>query len=112
MELSLILSSLIINLPSLIIWLVALILASVLLKKSGGKTERFLLIGCIIMLVSSILAVPQPVITHYFLQSGRKAADLALITSIFNSVISLISLVGIIYLFLAVWKKFTEKRKQ
>lgn len=35
-------------------WIVAIILASKMLKQSGGKPERFLLIGASLMLASSV----------------------------------------------------------
>ena len=45
---------LIVNIPYFLAWMVAIILARRMVVKGGGRAERLLLIGCVIMLAGAI----------------------------------------------------------
>lgn len=109
MEFRLLVGGLVSAVPALAVWIVALVLSSVLMKKGGGRIERFLLIGSILMLVSTLLSVPQPAIAHYLAQSSLSNAGAAGVVSGINLFLGLISLAGVICLFYAIWRKFSKK---
>jgi len=92
--------------PYLAVWLVALVLSSVLMNRSGGRPARFLVIGSSLMLLSTLISASQDVIADYARQNGSSVG--AAIRYVGWST-ALIRLPGIICLFYAVWKKFNEK---
>ena len=109
-NLSVFLGSLINTAPAMAIWIVALILSIILLKRGGGRIERFLIAGSSLMLLSTLLKIPVPVIISFLShENGLSNVNKALITSVSNLFLGLISLAGIICLFYAIWKKFNDK---
>jgi hypothetical protein len=93
-------------------WLVAIILASKMLKQSGGKPERFLLIGASLMLVTSVFATVvnalQPHLIVWFFEAGHDLSNTewALVSGIIGTVRACITLAGISFLVYAFWTKF------
>jgi ABC-type multidrug transport system fused ATPase/permease subunit len=102
-------SSLVNAAPGLAVWIVALALSIVLFNRGGGRPERLLIIGSGLMLASTFLSVFVPVIQRYLIQSGLTNVSAAGVISGINIFLGLISLAGIICLFYAIWKKFTER---
>jgi hypothetical protein len=97
--------------PGLAVWIVALVLSIILLKRGGGRPERFLITGSSLMLTNTFLSVFVPVIQRYLMQRGLTNVSAAGIISGINIFLGLISLAGIICLFYAIWKKFNIKAK-
>lgn len=95
--------------PGLIVWIVAIVLSIVLSKRNGGRPERFMIIGSCLMLIGTILSIPKPVIADYLAQSSLNNVSTAAVISGINLFLGLISLVGVICLFNAIWKKFNER---
>jgi hypothetical protein len=110
MELNFILSGLIDAAPSLIIWIAAVILSCILMKRNRGSRERLLVIGSGVMLASSILSIFQPLVTENIKQGDLSNIDAAKIMAGIGLFLNLIKLSGIVCLFCAVWKKFNEMR--
>ncbi len=108
---SVFLSSLVNAAPGLAVWIVAIVLSIVLSKRNGGRLERFMIIGSCLMLIGTILSVPKPVIADYLAQSSLSNVSAAAVISGINLFIGLVSLVGIIFLFYAIWKKFNGSIK-
>jgi len=109
MDFHLIISGLVSVAPALVIWIAAMILALVLMKRDDGKPERFLILGSSLMLVSTFLSIPKEAIVSYLDQSSLSNVTAVTIISCIHLFLGLISLAGIIFLFGAVWKKFNEK---
>ena len=109
MEYRLIVSGLVDAAPSLVVWILALILSSILVQRGGGKPERFLIIGSILMLVSTVLSIPKEAIASSLAKSSLNNVSAASIISLLNLFLGLIALAGIIFLFRAIWKKFNER---
>ncbi len=108
---SLFLGSLVNAAPGLAVWVAALILSIVLLKRDGGKPERFLVTGSCLMLAETILSIPKQVIADLMAQSSLSSVCAASVISGINLFSGLISLAGIICLFYAIWKKFNMRTK-
>jgi hypothetical protein len=111
MEYRLVLGGLVSAAPILAVWIAALVLSSVLMRRGGSKLERLLIIGSSLMLVSTLLGTPKQAIANYLIRNGSSAIDAAAVISYINILLGLISLAGIICLFYATWKRFREKQK-
>jgi len=93
--------------PALVGWIVAVVLAAIMLRRGGARAERFLLIGACLMLLASILSIPTSAF-GIWLQIGQEMTNVqtAFWLSIFGLVRGLIGLAGIICLVYAFWVKF------
>ena len=96
--------------PSLVGWIVAVVLAMIMLRRGGGRAERFLLVGASLMLLASILAIPTSAL-GIWLHTGRKMTNVqaAFWLSIFGLVRGCIGLAGIICLVYAFWIRFKAR---
>jgi hypothetical protein len=97
----------------MIAWIVAIVFAVRMVRRGGGKAERFLVIGASLMLASSFVGYVQsvlnPWIVYWIHETGKGAQDLGVVFSIIGGFRSLISLAGIVYLVIAFWMKFKAK---
>ena len=93
--------------PLFLIWVAALVLSVIRMKRGGGRTERFLVIGSIFMLLSAMVSGSSAAVVDYVIQNGSSPG---VAISRFTWAAGLIALPGIICLFYAVWKKFSDKR--
>lgn len=109
MEYRLVLGSLANAAPGLAVWIVALVISSILMKRRSDKPERLLILGSSLMLVSTFLSIPKPAIAAYLTQSGLSNVRAAGVISYISLFLGLISLAGVVCLFYAIWKKFSEK---
>ncbi len=93
--------------PPLIGWIVAVILAVVMLRRGGARAERFLLVGASLMLVQSLIAIPTTALSIWLtVDKGMANVEAASVLSIFGLVRGCIGLAGIICLVYAFWVKF------
>jgi len=96
-------------------WVVAVILAVKMFRRSGGKAERSLLIGASFMLASSVFAAIvdalQPHLVIWLVEAGHdySTSERALMSSIIGLVRGCITLAGISFLIYAFWIKFHAK---
>ena len=93
--------------PALVGWIVAVVLAVMMLRRGGARAERFLLIGACLMLLASILAIPTSAFGMW-LHTSREMTNVQAASwlSIFCLIRGAISLAGIICLVYAFWVKF------
>ena len=93
--------------PRLVGWIVAVVLAAIMLKRGGGRAECFLVIGASLMLLGSFLDIPTPAISMWLsVTRGMTNVEAASVLSVFSLVRGCISLAGIICLVYAFWVKF------
>jgi cytochrome bd-type quinol oxidase subunit 2 len=94
----------------LAVWSVAVVLAVKMVRRNGGRAERFLLVGVSLMLASSIVgsawAILYPSLMPKLVETGTDHKIISLIFSAINFVRAFISLGGIICLIYAFWQKF------
>jgi len=95
------------SIPVLVGWIIAVVLAAIMLKRGGARAERFLLIGACLMLLASILAIPTSAFGMW-LHTSREMTNVQAASwlSIFGLIRGLIGLAGIICLVYAFWLKF------
>lgn len=93
--------------PPLVGWIVAVVLAAIMLRRGGGRAERFLLAGASLMLVQSLITIPTTALSIWLtVDRGMANVEAASVLSIFSLVRGCIGLAGIICLVYAFWVKF------
>ena len=96
--------------PSLVGWIVAVVLAAIMLRRGGGRAERFLLTGASLMLVQSLIAIPTTALSIWLtVDRGMANVEAASVLSIFGLVRGCIGLAGIICLVYAFWIRFKAR---
>jgi hypothetical protein len=98
--------------PGLITWTIALVLSSIMLKRSKGRAELFLVVGSSVLLFNSVLHVPSDVILQWLGQRAINGEQIGLYLRTSALVFGVLNLVGIILLFKAFWIKFHQKKNQ
>ena len=96
--------------PSLVTWIAAIIIATVFLRRRGGRAEKFLLIGAGVMLVSSLFIIPGPAVVPYLVEKGSTLTDAASAARSLNLLHGAISMIGIVCLAYAFWMKFNQAK--
>jgi len=107
MYIQVITGGLLFSMPALVGWIVAVVLAAIMLRRGGARAERFLVTGASLMLVGSLLDIPTPALSMW-LSVAREMTNVqtAFWLSIFGLIRGIISLAGIICLVYAFWVKF------
>lgn len=106
-----IIGGLLFSIPALVGWIVAVVLAAVMLRHGGARAERFLLVGASLMLLGASLDIPTPALSMWLsVARGMTNVEAASVLSVFGLVRGVISLAGIICLVYAFWVKFKAAR--
>ncbi|MBA7636752.1 hypothetical protein ES703_44380 [subsurface metagenome] len=93
--------------PPLVGWIVAVVLAAIMLRRGRGRAERFLLAGASLMLVQSLIAITTTAVSTWLIvDRGMAIVEAASMLSVFGLVRGCIGLAGIICLVYAFWVKF------
>lgn len=97
--------------PILIFWTAVLIFAIVMLRRGGGKAERFFIAGASVKLLGNVLAVLRIGIAVWIIP-GRPipASDVVSIVSGYDLFIRAIGMAGLLLLLYAFWLKFNEMK--
>ncbi len=110
MTIGVLISGLINAVPEIIIWIIAVVLSSVLLRRNGGMTARLLVIGSSLLLVTAVISIGLSGFVVYLLaERDFSSVNISIIMSSINLFLGLIKLAGAILIFIGVWKKFNEK---
>lgn len=96
--------------PYLAAWIAAIVLSVIMLRRGGGRAERFLLAGSCMMLAGTLFrSIASAVIQVLFIQKGWDALRVATVLSYNGLFFGLVSMAGIICLVYAFWIKFKVK---
>ena len=102
--------------PVLVGWLVAVILAAIIVSRGGSAPEKLILSGFSIMLSRTILGIPivgiSSIVPYLADKYGLSLAEISLFFSITNFSLGFISLAGIICLIIGFWLGFRARRVQ
>ena len=104
-----VLSRLVVNAPYLVAWIVAIVFSVIMLRRGGGRAERFLLTGSCLMLASKLFSVPIVLIVPLLVDSGWSTDRAVPVLSGIALFVSLGGLAGIMCLVYAFWIKFKVK---
>jgi hypothetical protein len=92
--------------PALAGWTAVIVLAAIILRRRGGRAERFLVAGASLKLLSSLLAVPAAGIAPWLLHGGASIDYANSVVTCFGVLRGVVSMAGIICLVYAFWVKF------
>ena len=93
----------------LIFWIGVVIFGAVMLRRGGGRAERFLITGAGLHILTGLLRIPASLITAWFI-SGNHDRDLMHSVSLgYGIFIDVIGMAGIICLIYAFWVKFSMR---
>ena len=106
MSLPLIISGLVTAGPPLVGWIVAIILAVVMLRRGGGRAERLLVIGVSLMLVTSLIHALMVGLPVWLQDTGMSVGTVISRVLLMRSLITLAGIVCLVYAF---WIKFKVK---
>jgi len=96
--------------PSLVGWIVVVVLATIMLRRGGGRAECFLLAGASLMLSKSLIAIPTTALSTWLIVDwGMANVEAASVLSVFGLVRGCIGLAGIICLVYAFWIRFKAR---
>ena len=98
--------------PNLAGWIVVIILATIMLRRDGGRAERFIIAGASLKLFSNLLNIPAAAIVPWLIHGGATITDATLTDSIYGMLRGVVSMVGIICLVYAFWVKFGAERQE
>jgi hypothetical protein len=93
--------------PILVFWTVAIIFGVIMLRREGGRAERFFIAGAGIKILSNLLSIPRSFIDLWLFREDY--------SSIFSTGIDIfflvINMIGILCLIYAFWLKFDTKQE-
>jgi len=110
MEISMFIGGLIGVVPALILWIAVITLATIMLRRGGGRAERFLIAGAGIKIISNLLSVPVAFIPLWLVDGGYSMDSAVSIASGCGIFLNVIGMAGIICLVYAFWVKFSTMK--
>jgi hypothetical protein len=106
MNMEMLVGSLVGNSPLLVFWIAVLIFGIVLLKRGGGRAERFLIAGAGVKLAAVILGIPLTNITFWLIREGYSVAYRDSVATGYSVFLDILGMAGVICLIYAFWVKF------
>jgi hypothetical protein len=89
--------------PSLVGWITVLVLAAVMLRRGGGRAERFLVAGASLKIISNLLNIPGVAIVPWLVfhadYSPAYAESVVFGYEIFRGVVGMAGIICLIYAF-------------
>lgn len=92
--------------PNLAFWIAVIVLASIMLRRGGGRAERFIIAGASLKLVSNLFNVPAAAIAPWLVNRGTSIEYASSVASGFGILRGVVSMAGITCLVYAFWVKF------
>ena len=100
--------STLIYIPELLAWAVGIILAVLMVRQGGTKTEKLLLAGCSLMFAVRIISIILGSMVPWIQEQSLSAREMAIIFSLASG---LPGLAGFICLILAFWLRFRRGKQ-
>ena len=99
--------------PSLLVWVVGLVLSIIMLRRGGTRPEKLLVAGCSLILLNTIFSpFPRIIVDVWMNREAMSNLEAAQMTSIFSMPGTVVSLAGFIFLVLAFWVKFKVRKPE
>ena len=98
--------------PALALWIAVIIFGIVMLRRGGGRAERFLIAGAGVKILGNLLSVPWVVISLWLHQEDYSITYINSITTVINIFFNIVSMAGIICLIYAFWVKFNKRNTE
>ena len=94
---------------ALVFWIAVIIFTIVMLRRGGGRAERFLIAGASLKIVSSLLNIPTVAIVPWLVDRGYSVTDAVSWLSGYGIFCDVFGMAGIICLVYAFWVKFKAR---
>lgn len=95
--------------PNLAGWVAVIVLAAIMLRRGGGRAERFIIAGAGLKLLNSLLNIPAAAIVPWLIGGGNSIDYVNSVASAFGILRGVVSMAGIICLVYAFWVKFRAR---
>jgi hypothetical protein len=92
--------------PALVFWTAVIIFAVIMLRRGGGRAERFMITGAGLKIISNLLGIPTTFIPVWLIDKGYSMDSAVSIASGCGIFLNVIGMAGIICLIYAFWVKF------
>jgi hypothetical protein len=92
--------------PALVLWIAVIIFAAVMLRRGGGRAERFLITGAGIKIIANLLRIPAAFITLWLVDGGHSMDYANSVSNYCGIFLDIIGMAGILCLIYAFWVKF------
>jgi hypothetical protein len=109
MEISMFLGPLMGISPALAFWIAVIVFSVIMLRRGGGRAERFLMGGASIKIISNLLVIPVAFIPLWLVDGGYSTDSAVSIASGWGIFLNVVGMAGIICLVYAFWIKFKAK---
>jgi len=94
--------------PALVLWIAVIIFATVMLRRGGGRAERFLITGAGIKIIGNLLSIPAAFIPLWLVDRGYSMDYASSVSNYCGIFLNIIGMAGILCLVYAFWLKFKE----
>ena len=106
-------SSILRIIPSLLVWVIGLVLSIKMLRRGGRKPEKLLVAGCSLILLKTILSPLLRIMVDVWMNTeSMSRVSVAQMFGIFSIPGGVFSLAGFICLVMAFWMKFKVKKPE
>jgi len=95
--------------PALVLWIAVIIFAVIMLRRGGGRAERFMIAGAGIKIVSNLLRIPMVFIVPWLIDRGYSSDYAISVSTGYGIFLNVIGMAGIICLVYAFWVKFKTR---
>jgi len=95
--------------PSLAFWIAVIVLAAVMLRRGGGRAERFLIAGASLKIISNLLNIPTVAIAPWFVTRGYSMDNAVSLVEYYGIFLNVVGMAGIICLIYAFYVKFEAR---
>ena len=97
--------------PSLALWIAVIIFAVIMLRRGGGRAERFLIAGGSIKLIGNLLGIANIFTGPWLFYEFVGTDNVTTILSGFAITRNIVSMAGLVCLLYAFWVKFKTKKE-
>ena len=97
------------NSPVLAFWIAVIIFAAVMLRRRGGRAERFLIAGAGLKLTGNLLSIATFAIIPWLIDTGYSVDSANSVASGYGIFCNVVGMAGIICLVYAFWVKFAGR---
>ena len=97
------------RIPYLAAWIVAVVFAVMMVRRGGGKAEKFLLAGCSLMLFNQVVMPFLGALSRWMVHEQEMPVSAIGIASIPNAVLNMAGIICLVYAF---WVKFKKGKTE
>ncbi|MFC2070192.1 hypothetical protein ACFLTB_03345 [Chloroflexota bacterium] len=105
-----ILWQLLFNAIPIVFWIAVIVFAAVMLRRGGGRAERFLIAGGSLNIAATLLRIPMVVFVPWLIRLDYTIDYIATVNTSIGICLDIISMAGVICLIYAFWVKFNARK--